>query len=318
MTKNQTRPRLLLTCAGGSATIFFAKELRKVYDIFLADATDSIAAKMLKLPFARLPFGDHIDYVKALDRVVRSHRIDIIAPGADEELIPVRTYCDANGSVPFPILPTEAFINVCLDKKRLMEALAREGISTLLPFQRMTGVRYPAIAKPIRGRGSRQVHQLASPSQLRGYLALYGKVFNDVLVQPYITGDEYTVSVIVNSCNQLIGIVPKRVLVKRGITRLAVTEHQPDIERICHRIVEVFDPRGPFNVQLKLDAGRIYIFEINPRLSTTSVLTSKAFAHEIDLVYKYRNQEAVNFQRRMQSGWHLYRYDENVLYRKTP
>lgn len=305
---------VLITCAGGSASLYYAKHLKKQYGIFLADASDKTIARFQGFPFERIPFGNDKRFTSTLHRLVERWKIDVILPGADEELVPVSRYCAQHPEVT-AIIPHESFIKLCLNKTRLMQVLDREGISHLLPFKKVSDVRYPAIVKPVYGRGSKGVHRIERASALRGYLALYGKRFSDVLVQPHIEGVEWTVSVIVNNRNQLIGIVPKRIIEKRGITRVAVAEKNQVIERLCKQIVERFKPAGPFNVQLKLLKGTPYVFEINPRLSTSSVLTDVAFGNELDLFVKTRGQDKIARAPKMKSGVYLYRYEENVFIR---
>ena len=194
-----------------------------------------------------------------------------------------------------------------------MKALAKEGISKLLPFKNQRDVVYPAVAKPNRGRGSREVHVIKNQGEMTGYLKLYGKKWSDLLVQPYIGGDEYTVSVVQNNLNVTIGIVPKLVISKRGITRVAVSEDNKEIKKVCEEIIKTFSPRGPFNVQLKVWKGKVYIFEINPRLSTTTVLTDKVFGNEVELYVSSYNQEHLKRLPKMKKGVYLYRYEENVF-----
>jgi carbamoyl-phosphate synthase large subunit len=194
-----------------------------------------------------------------------------------------------------------------------MEKLARAGISELLPYKDIQNIKYPVMAKPVFGRGSRAAHKIENQKQMEGYLNLYGKDFGSVLVQPFVGGDEYTVSVIVNNLNEIIGIVPKKIILKRGITRAAVTEKNQLIENACREIVETLRPAGPFNVQLKLEQGRVFIFEINPRLSTTSVQTNEAFGNEIELYIKYFDSKEIKDPPTMKEGVSLFRYEENFF-----
>lgn len=303
---------LLLTCASASGPIYQAKTLEARYGIFLVDGSSYGLASHLHWPYARVPFGNEPGYSQAIEKLVKKWKIDCIVPGADEELLPIRKLSSELGIL--SVIPqSEAFIALCLNKKELMKALHRENISSLLPYKRKRGVKFPAVAKPISGRGSREVHVIKTHKELDGYLNLYGKKFEDVLVQPYIDGEEYTVSVIVNNLNKIIGIVPKRVIEKRGITRAAVSENNSQIMYMCEAIVKAFEPRGPFNVQLKLKKGKAYIFEINPRLSTTLVLTDKAFGNETDLFIKYFDKSEIKKPPMLKAGVSLYRYEENVF-----
>lgn len=302
---------ILMTCAGGGAPLFLANSLRDTYNIVLVDAEDGNLLKHFGYTFEKVPYGNSPDFISVLEDLCARYSIDCIVPGADEELLPISQFCALHPEI-IAVLPSAAFIELCLNKKKLMGALAETSISYLQGFISPEEIRYPAIVKPIYGRGSRQVHTIHTPEELEGYLKLYKKEFSEILVQPVISGEEYTVSVIVNNRNKIISIVPKRVIVKRGITRIAVVEEQSVIENICEMIVEKMNPCGPFNAQLKLLNGTVYIFEINPRLSTTAVLTQKALGNEVELYIQTFNQEKVD-RRGYRSGIYLYRYDENVF-----
>lgn len=306
------KKNILITCGGGGGPIYLARELQKSHAVFLADGGDQNAAPHIGFPFRKIPFGSSPDFAREVKQLISQWKIDCIVPGADEELLPVAALREEIPSL-LAVLPSADFIALCLNKKKLMDELARARISQLVPYARPEDVAYPAIMKPIFGRGSRQVHTVQTPEQLDGYLGLYGKRFEEVLVQPYVEGAEYTVSVIVNNRNKVIGIVPKRVIEKRGITRAAVAERNERISALCTAIVEKYDPRGPFNVQLKMWNGSPYVFEINPRLSTTSVLTSAAYGNEVELYLTYYDQERIDDPPAFREGARLFRYDENIL-----
>lgn len=306
------KKNILITCGGGGGPIYLARELQKFNNVFLVDGGDQNAAPYLGFPFQKIPFGSSPDFAGEMKKLIATLKIDCVVPGADEELLPVAALQRENPSL-MAVLPSADFITLCLNKKRLMQELARAGISELLPYTKCENVAYPAIMKPVFGRGSRQVHTVQTPEQLDGYLKLYDKTFDEVLVQPCIEGVEYTVSVIVNNRNALIGIVPKKIIEKKGITRAAVAEQNERITALCTDIVAKYKPGGPFNVQLKMWNDTPYVFEINPRLSTTSVLTSKAFGNEVELYLRYYDQDIITDPPTFKEGVRLFRYDENIL-----
>lgn len=310
--KTNRKKTILILCAGGSGPIFLARALAKKYNIVLADGSGDNAAPFLGFKFYVVPFGNHLDYPAAIKKIIRKHKVDYVVSGADEELVPISTLALEMKSF-IHIAPSLDFIESCLNKKRLMLELEQVSISNLSLFKKIQNVKYPAIVKPIYGRGSRGVHKVNNSKELRGYFSLYGKRFSDVVVQKYIPGVEYTVSAIVNNKNKIIGIVPKKIIHKKGITRAAVTEKNLLINKVCRKIVDTWKPKGPFNVQLMLYKGKVFIFEINPRLSTTSVLTARAFSNEVELFIKYYNKTSINKPPILKTPVFLYRYEENIF-----
>lgn len=305
------RKTILITSAGGSAPVYLARKLRAKYRMVLADASRENVAPHLGFPFAKIPFGNSPAFTKAIDRLVKKWKPDCIVPGADEELMAIKNYCDRHHIT--CITPSSEFIKLCLDKKRLIHRLAELGISKIPVFEKANQVKFPAVAKPRVGRGSRQMHVIRSGRELEGYFKLYNKNFANTVVQPYIAGDEYTVSVIVNNLNKVIGVVPKKIIVKQGITRAAMTRSNPTIVKAARQIVQQLKPCGPFNIQLKLYRGLPYIFEINPRLSTTAVLTEQAFGNEVELYLKYYDREKIINPPRLRKNIFLYRVEENIF-----
>ena len=94
-------------------------------------------------------------------------------------------------------------------------------------------------------------------------------------------------SVTVAADGRTLAVVPKEVVTKRGITMIGVTRRVESIELLCATIQDRLRADGPFNVQLILDDdGRPFVFEINPRFSTTVGLTMAAGVNEPDVVFR--------------------------------
>jgi carbamoyl-phosphate synthase large subunit len=108
-------------------------------------------------------------------------------------------------------------------------------------------------------------------------------------VQTYIDGLEFTVSVTVWRDGVVRAVVPKEIICKKGITRLAVTRRNSRIDDVCRAVQNSLYADGPFNVQLRVDktTGIPLIFEINPRYSTTVSLTIAAGVDEIGSLISY-------------------------------
>ena len=83
--------------------------------------------------------------------------------------------------------------------------------------------------KPRVGRGSRGIARISNSDALRSYIDSTNYSTNNIIVQPYIEGTEYTVSVIITRDGTVHSVVPKRIIKKDGVTKLAVTENVPSI-----------------------------------------------------------------------------------------
>jgi carbamoyl-phosphate synthase large subunit len=92
------------------------------------------------------------------------------------------------------------------------------------------------------------------------------------------------VSVVVWRDGEVQAVVPKEIIVKKGITHLAVSRRNAKIDTLCRTIQHRLRADGPFNVQLRLDekTGEALPFEINPRFSTTISLTIASGIDELE------------------------------------
>lgn len=274
----------MLTGAGGAALPALIDGLRaKGYRAVAVDADANAAGLYLADRGYRIPFAADPAFPDVLRAICRAENVAALVPLVDEELLPVAQLAEEEHIV--LIAPQKSFTALCLDKYALMQRLAGSGIPvppTRLLRDGWDGLRFPLILKPRTGRGSRGVRVVATPGELETHLVSVRPDMETTLIQPRIEGTEYTVSVVVWRDGTVRAVVPKEIIDKRGITRLAVTRRHDAIDRLCRHIQERLRADGPFNVQLRLDLdGTPLPFEINPRFSTTVTLTQAAGVDEL-------------------------------------
>jgi carbamoyl-phosphate synthase large subunit len=234
--------------------------------------------------------------------LITEKRIDVFVPLIDEELLQA---WDIQARVSYPLriaTPAPAFTRLTLDKLEMARAFRQRGLpvpETRLLADVLMGMAwdlFPAVVKPRQGRGSRGVVIVQDREALHRRMAGIGEdEARRYLIQAHVSGVEYTVSVVASGSGEVLAIVPKEVIEKRGITRVAVTRRNPTIADLCRRIQREFAANGPFNVQLILDhEGRPVVFEVNPRFSTTVSLTMAAGVNEVDMVIRDRLGERVD------------------------
>ncbi|MFD1446459.1 ATP-grasp domain-containing protein [Oceanobacillus profundus] len=276
---------IFLTGAGGSAIPGLIKQLKqKGFNVIAGDMDSFAVGLYLADKGFILPKGSSSEFLPAIKRICRNEKIDAIVPLVDEELLAIIELEKENIPV---ILPRKNFIAICLDKYKLMKELASYHISvpkTKLASEGCRDLTFPIIAKPRVGRGSRGVKILASENEFDSYIDRQNSP-TSIILQEYIDGKEFTVSTVVWRDSQVQGIVPKEIIQKRGVTKLAVTRRNSTVENVCLDIQEKLRADGPFNVQLRLDeSGKPFIFEINPRFSTSISLTIASGMDELNLI----------------------------------
>lgn len=312
---------ILITGAGGAATPALVEVLKKKgrYNPILADMNITTLIKSYDAISVQIPAANSKDFVSAIVDIVRAYDIEAIVPGVDEELLPLTKYYSSSNS-PFIVSPSEDIIKLTLDKYKLNKFLQKNGVSVpdtwrIRDFDKIdeNSLAKSLIAKPIFGRGSRGVYFSDSAEEAR-YLAKYLTLKQpNTIFQELIRGVEYTVSMVCSKSGEVLGIVPKRVIDKRGVTIEAVTEKNPTIESYCKEMQDALSATGPMNIQLIMsEEGIPYVFEINPRVSTTTILTIVAGFDEIDVAIRdYFDEEIGSLE--WADGVRLYRAWNNYF-----
>jgi len=308
------KKKLLISGLGGSLFPYLIDHLSDKYDLFFIDSNPLVLKMYPHEKVFIVPNAVDKDFDDSIILLIQHYGIDFYIPLIDEEVL--KAIAIGHATDIKVLAPSKAFVILTLDKYTLMQELETQGISFIKTFMAATfdgSIDFPLFLKPNIGRGSRGIRKIISREQFDAYFSLESYAPKDVLVQPYIDGDEYTVSVTVNNLNQIIAIVPKLVLLKEGITKHARSVHHSSIEQVCHTIVDRLHPKGSFNVQLKIFKDEIFIFEINPRYSTTLVLSITSGINEIDLNIEHYDHEKVPYISHFQET-ELIRRWENLFY----
>lgn len=277
-----SKKTVLITAAGGAAVPGMIRRLKSAgYKVIAAD-TDQYAAGFYYADKAVvIPEGISPEFSGSILEICRKENVDAIIPLVDEELLKT---ADMEGHGIAVILPKKEFIKDCLDKYTLIKRLEDAGIPSLktrLASAGASGFDFPVIVKPRTGRGGRGVEVVYSQESLKEMLK--GADLERLIIQEYIDGPEFTISVVVWRDGEVQAVVPKEIISKKGITKVAVTRKVQAIEDLCRRVQKVLNADGPFNVQLRYDPVRElhFIFEINPRFSTSISLTTASGIDEL-------------------------------------
>jgi carbamoyl-phosphate synthase large subunit len=308
---------LLISGLGGSLFPYLHNKLRTNYNLFYIDADSELAKLYPKLNFFRAPLVSSHTYIPFLKKLIEENAIDVYIPLIDEELISTKSDLEGVNDV-IVLAPTAEFCSLSLNKFKLMQVLKVLQISTIESYigSDFSGsFDKPIFVKPISGRGSRGIRKIASVEQLQAYYILEGYEPEEILIQEYIEGVEYTIGATVNNLNDLLSVSIKKIIRKKGITQIAVMEDNPLLFAVVKDVVSKLKPCGPINIQLYLtDENTVKIFEINPRFSTTTIMSYQRDVDEIGLYLEYYNN-SYKFKPIVPApGIVLHRRWENVFY----
>lgn len=310
---------LLLSGLGGSLFPYLHIHLASKHDLYYLDSDENLKHLYPDLNLFLAPPVTDEKYWDLVTEIIRAKNIAFYIPLIDEEIIPAILKIGELTTVGV-MTPTKQFSELCLNKLNLMLRLQQLGISSIRScrgdaFDWEVGP--PIFVKPVSGRGSRGIRKIVSKEQLQGYYSLENYAAADILIQEHIVGVEYTVGVTINPLNQILEISIKRIIKKRGITQIAVTEHNNMIKATVQKVVDSLRPGGPINIQLFVTPDHdVKIFEINPRFSTTTIMSYAAGIDVISLYMQYFEKSFEGPPLEPREGIVLHRRWESVFYEK--
>lgn len=317
-------PVLVTAIGGGGIGEQILKALRIAngpYRIIGADANPNCPQFSMVDEREVLPLASDPGYMDALLAICKRHGVKALFYGCEPELNLFALHRERieKEGIFLPINPTEV-IRVCLDKEATNRRLADLGFDAPR-FVRVTRREdlsdidwYPVVVKPsLGGGGSANVYIAQSSTELLGLAAYLGlETESNFLIQEYVgtPEDEYTVGVLNDmDGNYLNSIAVRRQLTGQLNVRTSVVNRTgrkqlgpklvvssgishgqvgrfPEVTRQCREIAQAIGATGPINVQCRLVAGRVKVFEINPRFSGTTSLRAMVGYNEPDVMIR--------------------------------
>ena len=139
----------------------------------------------------------------------------------------------------------------------------------------------------------------------------YSKKYPDYIFQEYIEGDEYTCG-LYGSESDIRTIIFKREL-KGGLTGHGILVEDSKIENLLIKIAQNIKLKGSINVQLRKTKTDAFVFEINPRFSSTVLFRDKLGFHDLIWSLKEACNLPIEEYKPMNKNIEFYKmYDEIV------
>jgi carbamoyl-phosphate synthase large subunit len=182
------------------------------------------------------------------------------------------------------LLSNQNVIDICKDKYQTFRFFNQIGVKTPQTWLNQpidNQVWFPLIAKPRCGMGSAGVRKVECQAELD---LIKG---NELLLQEYISGIEYTLDVWCDLQGNVIAVVPRERMEVRGgevVKSRTVRERRLIDEGM--RIAAKLGGAGPFNLQCIVKEDQIYWIEINPRFGGGVPLTFAAGVDYPHLIYR--------------------------------
>lgn len=213
------------------------------------------------------PYGDIDAWVQYMRNIITSNEVSYFWPVTESEIKIVNEKLRYFSNVKV-VINQANILNIAMDKGETARFLYENGVLTPKTWEDIFNheIICPVIVKEKFGCGSHSVVLANDKDELAHY---YNEMENPI-VQEYV-GDktrEYTMTVfsdgdVVNS------IVFKRELGFGGMSRYVELVHDEKFSDMANKIAKMFNLHGSINIQMRNVGNDYYVFEINPRISST-------------------------------------------------
>ncbi len=270
------------------------------FNIVATDIFDENYGKYICDVFYQVPYTSDPNYEEEINKIIQNHKIDLVFPGIEQDVY----YFSENHSkfdTKF-VLNTTQLILLSQDKLAMYEFLEVNKFEDVIPTysnldfdtaSKTLGL--PFIIKPKRSYASKGFHIIRSRKDQE---YLQAEINSGTLFQPLVgtSDDEYTISVFGDGKGDFYdSIILKRYLSAAGASEktFVIKEDRPLMDSI-RKLVMLFKPIGPTNFQYRKDREKVYLLEINPRISSAcSIRTKFGYNEPFYCVQTFINNEAL-------------------------
>lgn len=320
MNHNIKKRCILFTCVGRRVELvqqFRAAAIRlgMKLEIIGADISESAPALAFCDSTVIVPRISDPAYILSLLRLCRERQVDALIPTVDTDL-----YLLSCEKQRFADIGTTVFISapekiaVCRDKRNTanyFHSVGLESPSSVDALECYTGG-FPAFIKPFDGSSSIG----ANRADTMGQLEQHASQLSGYVIQPFISGTEYTVDIFCNTKGEPIYITPRiRQAVRAGEVLKTKIHHEPSILREMMQLIADFKPCGAITVQLirNEQTGVNHYIEINPRFGGGAPLSMKAGADAAEAMLRLLTGETVIYSPNAAEEGAVYsRFDQSV------
>lgn len=254
-------------------------------------------------------------YIQQLIDICVADKIVLVMPTIDTDLLVLSQNVERFEKIGVKVLISNPDkILICRDKNNTGEFFVSCGLKapeTYNSYKKYSGI-YPCFIKPKDGSSSINAFKVENEEEL----AVYAGQVDDYIIQPFVSGREFTIDIFCDFDGNPIFITPReRVQVRAGeVLKTMIYMDEKMIEE-AKILCKEFRPCGPMTVQLIQDVntGDNYYIEINPRYGGGAPLSMKSGARSAEALLKLLLGEKVSYQENASCDGAVYsRFDQSV------
>lgn len=222
-------------------------------------------------------------YIDELLKICRSEGIKLIIPLIDTELILLANNAKVFESIGVKVLVSSMELNKIANNKKYTYNFF---VSNNIPTPRVYSdeeierkeYQFPLLIKPYDGSSSKGVTKIMNEKELE----FFKEYIPNAMIQEYVSGEEYTIDIMVDFYGNIKTIVPRlRIETRAGEVSKGMTKKDNEIIKAAESVIKVLpNPVGCITLQcFKKANGEITFIEINPRFGGGIPLSIEAGAN---------------------------------------
>lgn len=224
-----------------------------------------------------VPRYDSDVYWAVIERICIEYNITHFFPTTEPEILisdKHREFFAENNII--PVINNSHILDIATSKTKTAAFLRENSICTPVtyhPNNLPDKPDFPYIVKPDFGRGSAHIAVVNNNRELKDALT----AVPNPIIQKHIGSaeHEYTVGVFSDGQNTR-SISFRRTLGRGGMSVFVEVVDDSRLDGIAQSVARLFGLKGCINIQLRSENDKYYVFEINPRVSSTA-----AFRHQM-------------------------------------
>ncbi|MGJ7919524.1 ATP-grasp domain-containing protein [Neobacillus sp. LXY-4] len=253
---------------------YFKEELSKIGgEVIAVDCDSSAPALYLADKSEIVPPITNPNYIKHIMQLCEKYKITAVLSLIDPELSLFAEHKEEFEKNNIKIIVSNReVVNICFDKYLTYKYLHEydlpvvptyKNINEIITDIERNWIKFPIIVKPRNGSASIGISIINSVEEL---YAIW-KDNNELIMQPFIEGEEYGVDCYIDLINyKTTNIFCKRkIKMRAGETDKSVAVYNPMLFELIDKVIQVLNPIGPIDIDCFKTDGGFIISEINPR-----------------------------------------------------
>lgn len=308
------RYNILATAVGAVVGYGIVESLRlSGYDLHIVgtDIFDDAVGQYFADDFVVATPAASDDYIPFLKRTIDEKQIDLVLFGIEQEIDKVETSLVSLGGYREKlVIPSKEIHDLCNDKWVTRKWLIANNLSEYAIDSIIDG-NYDDIAAKfgkrflIKPRVSRAGKGIVAVDNAVDF-DYYKQKTGDNFMAQRIVGDEereYTVGLFGLGDGSFTNtITMRRKLSQEGATAKAWVVEDEALLEATARISSILKPEGPTNYQFRKEADRVFLLEINPRISSSVSIRSKFGCNEPAMCVEYYLEERIPAPAKIKTG----------------